>query len=90
MDEPRKIITDFWNTINSDKVNENIFVDSDVEVVNLDGVQIVCIRVPHADWRVKSIYLNGNQIQKRGIKNCTATVAGQRRCIFLGEKVYAS
>ena len=24
VDEPRKIVTDFWNTINSDKVNENI------------------------------------------------------------------
>ena len=33
MDEPSKIITDFWNTLNSDKVNENILVDSDVEVV---------------------------------------------------------
>ena len=35
VDEPRKIITDFWNTLNSDKVNENILVDSDVEVVNM-------------------------------------------------------
>ena len=33
VDEPSKIITDFWNTLNSDKVNENILVDSDVEVV---------------------------------------------------------
>ena len=24
VDEPSKIITDFWNTLNSDKVNENI------------------------------------------------------------------
>ena len=45
VDEPSKIITDFWNTLNSDKVNENILVDSDVEVVNMDGVQIVCIHV---------------------------------------------
>ncbi len=37
VDEPSKIITDFWNTLNSDKVNENILVDSDVEVVNMDG-----------------------------------------------------
>ena len=34
VDDPHKIITDFWNTLNSDKVNENILVDSDVEVVN--------------------------------------------------------
>ena len=48
VDEPSKIITDFWNTLNSDKVNENILVDSDVEVVNMDGAQIVCIHVPQA------------------------------------------
>ncbi len=39
VDEPSKIITDFWNTINSDKVNENILLDSDVEVVDMDGAQ---------------------------------------------------
>ena len=27
VDEPRKIVTDIWNTLNSDKVNENILVD---------------------------------------------------------------
>lgn len=27
VDEPRKIVTDFWNTLNSDKVNENILVE---------------------------------------------------------------
>ena len=27
VDEPRKIVTDFWNTLNSDKVNENSLVD---------------------------------------------------------------
>ena len=55
VDEPSKIITDFWNTLNSVKVNENILVDSDVEVVNMDGAQIVCIHVPQADWRAKPI-----------------------------------
>ena len=60
VDEPMKFITDFWNTLKSDKVNENILVDSDVEVVNVDGAQIVCIHVPQADWRAKPIYLNGN------------------------------
>ena len=51
VDEPSKIITDFWNTLNSDKVNENILVDSDVEVVNVDGAQIICIHVPQTDWQ---------------------------------------
>ena len=60
VDNPQKIITNFWNTINSDKVNENILMDSDVEVVDIDGAKIVCIRIPQADWRVKPIFLNGN------------------------------
>lgn len=60
VDNCQKIVTDFWNTVNSEKVNENILVDSDVETVNMDGAQIVCIHVPQADWRAKPIYLNGN------------------------------
>lgn len=58
--DAQKILADFWNTINSDKVNANVLADSDVEVVNMDGKQIVCIRVPMADWRAKPIYINGN------------------------------
>lgn len=60
VDDPQRIVIDFWNTINSEKVSENILTDSDVEIVDLDGLQIVCIHVPQADWRVKPIYLNGN------------------------------
>ena len=60
VDNHQKILTDFWNTINSDKVNENILVEKDVEVVDLDGKKIVCIHVPMADFRMKPIYLNGN------------------------------
>ena len=60
VDDPQKIITDFWNTINSEKVNVNILSDSDVSIVDFDGAKIVCIHVPQADWRVKPIFLNGN------------------------------
>ena len=60
VNDAQKILTDFWNTINSDKVNVNILTDSDVEVINISGKQIVCIHVPMADWRAKPIYLNGN------------------------------
>ena len=60
VDDTQKTITDFWNTINRDEVNEHILNDSDMEVVEMDGVQIICIHVPQADWRVKPIYLNGN------------------------------
>lgn len=60
VDDAQKIVNDFWNTINSDKVNENILGSSDVDIVEIDNVQIVCIHVPQADWRIKPIYLNGN------------------------------
>ena len=60
VDDPQKIVTDFWNTLNSDKVNENILLDRDVEEVDIDGKTIVCINVPMADWRAKPIFLNGN------------------------------
>ena len=56
----QKILTDFWNPINSDKVNANILTDSDVEVVNMGDKQIISVHVPMADWRAKPIYLNGN------------------------------
>lgn len=60
VEDSQKIITDFWNTINSNKVNENILSDSDVNVIDIDGKKVVCINVPQADWRIKPIYLNDN------------------------------
>ena len=60
VNDVQKIVNDFWNTINSDKVNENILCSNDVDTVEINGLQIVCIHVPQADWRIKPIYLNGN------------------------------
>ena len=60
VDDAQKIVNDFWNTINSDKVSENILCSSDVDIVEINDAQIVCIHVPQADWKMKPIYLNGN------------------------------
>ena len=60
VENSQKTISDFWNTINSNKVSQNILVDSDVEVVDINGLQVINIHVPQADWRVKPIYLNDN------------------------------
>ena len=46
VDNIPKIISDLWNTINSNKVNRNILLDSDVEITTIDGKSIVCIHVP--------------------------------------------
>lgn len=60
VDDAQKIVNDFWNTINSDKVNENILGSRDVNIVDINDKQVVSIHVPQADWRIKPIYLNGN------------------------------
>ncbi len=60
VDDTQKILTDFWNTINSNKVSANILTDSDVEVVEMGEKQVVVIHVPQANWSVKPIYLNEN------------------------------
>ena len=57
---PGKIISDLWNTINSNKVSHNILRDEDVDSIEVDGVIIVYVSVPQADWRDKPIYLNEN------------------------------
>ena len=78
VDAPEKIITDFWNTINSNKVNENILSDHDVNIIDIDDKKIICINVPQADWRIKPIFLNENPYKgtfKRnheGDYHCTA------------------
>ena len=60
VDNIPKIISDLWNTINSNKVNRNILLDSDVEITTIDGKSIVCIHVPQADWQMKPVFLNEN------------------------------
>ena len=60
VENAQKILTDFWNTINSTKVSENILQEDDTEIVEVDGKNLIAIHVPQADWRVKPIYLNDN------------------------------
>ena len=63
VDNADKIVKDFWNTINSNKVSHNILRDEDVSVVEFDGRRIVSIQVPQANWRNKPVYLNDNMFR---------------------------
>jgi predicted HTH transcriptional regulator len=60
VDNARKIVCDFWNIINSDKVSANLLVDNDVQVVTIDGMDIVYIHVPQAEYSQRPVYINGN------------------------------
>lgn len=56
-------ITDFWNTINSEKVNVNILVDSNVGSCEIDGKTIMWIEVPRASYKYRPVYINNNPIK---------------------------
>ena len=61
INNPQKLITDFWNLINDPKkVNVNILVDEDVQIVNVGGKEIIAIHVPQADYNVRPVYINDN------------------------------
>lgn len=60
---PEQRLKDFWNTINSDKVSSNILIDSDVGICNVNGAEIIWIRVPQANYKSKPIFINGNPIK---------------------------
>ena len=63
VENPERIISDFWNTINSEKVNVNLLVDDDVYQIEYDGKIIIVINVPQASYKSKPVYINGNLLK---------------------------
>jgi len=59
---PQKLRKEFFDTLNSNKVNRNILTDSDVEIIDYEGVPLMCITVPQADYRQRPIYINANMM----------------------------
>lgn len=55
-----KRIQDFWNTINSNKVNKNLLRDEDVKKLNIDGRDIMTINIPRAYYKERPIFINTN------------------------------
>lgn len=63
VNNPTRRITEFWNTVNSDKVSANILVDADIGTCEIHNKTILWIRVPAADYRQRPVYLNGNPMK---------------------------
>ena len=57
---PRKQIEGFWNTINGNKVNANILKDEDVFTLEEDGISLIIIKVPRADYKLRPVYVGEN------------------------------
>lgn len=61
IENPSNMLRDFWNTINNpSKVNVNLLVDKDVEVMELENKQIICISVPRSDYKLKPVFIGEN------------------------------
>ncbi len=60
IEKPSRQMEDFWNTINSDKVNINILKDEDVFEVTEGAVTLIVIRVPRANFQTRPVYIGMN------------------------------
>jgi len=58
--DQEKLISDFWNTINGSKVNVNILIDENVYPLEIDGLPIVVIEVPRADYMMRPVHTGEN------------------------------
>ena len=64
VNNPDKLITDFWNILNDpNKVNVNLLIDDDVQVVPIDGKDIIVIHIPRADYMTRPVFLNNNLLK---------------------------
>ena len=69
VEDPAKIIDDFWNTINSAKVSVNLLVDSNVYPLTIDDKTVVVIEVPRADCTQKPVYVGDNPLKSTYRRN---------------------
>ena len=60
---PSNLKKEFFDTLNSDKVNRNILTDADVEIVPYGEASLICIQVPQADYRRRPIFINGDMMK---------------------------
>lgn len=66
--DANKLVEDLFNMLNNpQKVTRCVLVDSDVQIVNVDGKNVIYIHVPEAYYRQKPIYIN-NDIQNGTFK----------------------
>ena len=67
--DAEKVRVDFWNLLNdTEKVNINLLIDEDVEIVQVEGKDIIAVHVPQADYHQKPVFVNGNM--NKGTSTC--------------------
>ncbi len=63
VDDARKILTDFWNTVHGDKVSAVVVYEHDVRIETVGRKKIVVVEVPRADRADKPVYV-GEDVYK--------------------------
>ena len=62
--DPQKILTELWSNLsNPQKVSRNLLTESNVQLLPIDGMNVICIDVPEADYRQNPIYLHGDMVK---------------------------
>ena len=62
VNNPKKLKKEFFDTLNSNKVNRNILIEEDVDIVEYEGRSLLVINIPQVDYRQRPIYINGNMM----------------------------
>ncbi len=62
VNNPNKLKKEFFDTLNSNKVNRNILTEADVDIVENEGHSLLTINIPQVDYRQRPIYINGNMM----------------------------
>ena len=60
IEDTKKQMEDFWSTINGNKVNVNILKDENVYPVEEDGIKLLVIEVPRAEFNMRPVYVGEN------------------------------
>lgn len=59
--DPDKILRDLWDQVNNpQKVSINILSNSNVNVVDIDGMNLIVVDVPRAERGKRPVYINNN------------------------------
>lgn len=63
--DPQRVVADLFNIANNtNKINVNLLTDHDVQVITIDGCDLIQVNVPAAHRKQKPVFLNGNSFKK--------------------------
>ncbi len=56
-----KLRIDLWNRLNNkEKVSINLLRDEDVNIIEIEGKEIIAVHVPQARYNARPVFINGN------------------------------